>query len=124
MKRDLRLFIGDILDSIKRIESFSKGLTKEKLEKDELYQSAIIRQIEIIGEAVKNIPDSFRNRYSEIPWQKIAGMRDVIIHGYFRVDLETVWRVIKKDLPDLKNKISKIKTDLERESKDLNNKVD
>ena len=108
MKREVLLFINDILTSIKNIESFSKKLTKEKLLKDELYQSAIIRQIEIIGEAVKNIPESFRKKYYEVSWNKIAGMRDVIIHSYFRVDLDAVWNVIKRDLPDLKKKIEKI----------------
>src|SRR3989344_4154440 len=104
MKGDVFLFVNDILTSIKNIESFSKKLTKEKLLKDELYQSAIIRQIEIIGEAVKNIPESFRKKYYEVPWNKIAGMRDVIIHSYFRVDLDAVWNVIKRDMPDLKKK--------------------
>jgi len=118
MKRDLRLFIEDILNAVNNVEIFSKGLTKECLEKDELYQSAIIRQIEIMGEAVKNIPDSFKNMYPEIPWRNIAGMRDVIIHGYFNVDLNTLWLVIKKDIINLKEKIIKIRKDME--SKDLN----
>lgn len=113
MKRNIRLFIEDILNSIERIESFSRGLTKEGLYKNELKQSAIIRQIEIIGEAAKNIPDSFKNKNTSIPWKDIIGMRDVVIHGYFKVDIETVWKVIKKDLPILKKQILNIKKDLE-----------
>lgn len=117
MKRDLRLFVNDVLESINKIESFSKGLTKEKLETNDLYQSAIIRQIEIIGEAVKNIPDFFRGNYPEVSWKEIAGMRDVIIHGYFRVDLDTVWMAIKKDIPDLKEKMLKIKKELDEKER-------
>ncbi len=124
MKRELNLYILDILESIKSIEEFSKDLTKEKLSKDDLRQSAIIRKIEIIGESVKNFPSSFKEKYPEIPWKDIAGIRDVIIHGYFRVDLNTIWKVIKEDLPDLKNKILKIKKDLEgNENKEKNKRV-
>ena len=115
MIRDVMLFIEDILDSITKIESFSEGLTKEKLLTDDLHQSAIIRQLEIIGEAVKNIPDKFREKYSGIQWRKIAGLRDVIIHAYFGINLDRVWDIIKADLPDLKQKILKIKDNLEKE---------
>ena len=82
MKRNVNLYLGDILKSIKSIESFSEGLTKEKLVSDDLHQSAIIRQLEIIGEATKNIPNSFREKYPEVPWKDISGFRDVMIHGY------------------------------------------
>jgi len=113
MKRNFNLFINDILESINAIEKFSKGINKKELDLNRLVQSAIIREIEIIGEAVKNLPNSFREKYQEIPWNKIAGMRDIIIHGYFRVDLDAVWEVIRRDLPILKKQIQKIKKELE-----------
>ncbi len=108
------VFIEHILDSIRKIESFSENVSKEELSKNDLKQYAIIRAIEIIGEAVKNIPSTFKNKYPEIPWKKIAGTRDKTIHHYFGVDLNTVWDVIKTDLPDLKRKILKIKEDLNK----------
>ncbi len=108
MKRDVSLFIQDILQNINDIKSFSKELTKDKFMKDKLKQNAIIRSIEIIGEAVKNIPDSFREKNSNIPWRKIAGIRDIITHGYFRVDLDAVWNIITKDILDLEKQIKKL----------------
>ena len=91
MKRDVGLFIEDILDSIKNIEEFSKNLDREKFSKDNLRQSAIIRQLEIIGEAVKNMPNSFREKHPKIAWRDIAGFRDVLSHAYFGVNLDRVW---------------------------------
>lgn len=108
MKRDTRLFIEDILESIKNIEDFTSGLDKEKLSKDRLRQSAVIRQLEIIGEAVKNIPTSFRDKYPNIPWRKIAGFRDILSHVYFGVSMGRVWNIIEKDLPNLKKEIEKV----------------
>lgn len=105
------LFIEDILESIKDIESFSKGLTKEKFTSNKLKQNAIIRSLEIIGEAVKSVPDSFRKKYPDIPWRKIAGFRDVLSHAYFGVNMDRVWNIIENDLQNFKKKIEKIKLD-------------
>lgn len=116
-KRDLRLFIKDILENINLIESFSKNISKDGLSKNELKQYAIIRALEIIGEATKHIPDSFRKKYPKVPWKDIAGFRDVVIHAYFGVILERVWKVIQEDLPNLKIKIQKILEDLEKQQK-------
>lgn len=108
MKREIRIFIEDIMESIVKIEEYTCGINREKFLQESWIQDAVIRRLEIIGEAVKNIPDDFRNRYPDIPWTQIAGMRDVLIHGYFGVNLERVWIVVEKDLPDLKLKISRI----------------
>src|SRR3989344_3094639 len=105
----IRLFIEDILESIKNIREFVKGLNREKFSKDNLRQSAVIRQLEIIGEAVKNIPSSFREKYPNIPWKDIAGFRDVLNHAYFGVNIDRVWNIIERDLTKLKKKIEKIK---------------
>ena len=112
MRREANLFIDDILSSINAIEEFSKGMDKKDMISDRLKQSAIVREIEIIGEAVKNISEDIKSKYKEIEWRKIAGMRDVIIHSYFRIDLDAVWNVIKKDFPTLKKQMNLIKKDL------------
>jgi uncharacterized protein with HEPN domain len=109
MKRNIGLFIEDIKNSIKNIESFSESLNREKFSSDILRQSAIIRQLEIIGEAVKNIPESFRKKYSKIAWKDIAGFRDILSHAYFGLNLERVWNIIENDIPILKKEIEKIK---------------
>ncbi|MFA5176383.1 MAG: DUF86 domain-containing protein [Candidatus Nanoarchaeia archaeon] len=112
MKRDMNLFIDDILKSIKNIEEFTKGLTKEKFSKDNLRQSATIRELEIIGEASKNISPSIKEKYSNTPWKDIAGFRDILSHAYFGVNIDRVWRIIKEDLPLLEKQINKIKEEL------------
>ena len=111
--KDNLAFIEHILDSINAIEEFSNNLTKEKLMSDRLKRSAIIREIEIIGEAVKNLSEKTRNKYKEIPWKDIVGTRDKMIHRYFGVDLDTVFGIIENDLPTLKKQIIKIKKELE-----------
>ena len=108
MKRNINLFIQDILENIKDIESFSKGLTKKEFERNKLKQNAIMRSLEVIGEAVKNIPDQFREKYPNIPWKNIAGFRDILSHAYFGVNIDRVWNMIEKDLPSFKEEIEKI----------------
>jgi len=115
MKKDPLIFLKHIIESIEKIESFSKGISKPKFLKNELVQSAVIRQIEIIGEAVKNLPKEFINNYSHIPWKDIVGTRDKMIHHYFGVDLAFTFDIIRKDLPKLKQEILKIKKDIKKD---------
>ncbi|MBU0999117.1 DUF86 domain-containing protein [Patescibacteria group bacterium] len=106
------IFLKHILESIGEIEKYTKKISRDKFFQTTQTQDAVVRRLEIIGEAVKNLPATFRNKYPDIPWKKIAGMRDVLIHEYFGVDLRLVWRIAKKDLPELKNNILKILKEL------------
>ena len=87
-------------------------MTKEKFLKNKLKQNAIIRSLEIIGEAVKNIPNSFRDAHPGMPWKKIAGFRDILSHAYFVISMNRVWNIIERDLPGLKQEIEKIESHL------------
>lgn len=113
MKRDVGLFIDDIIDSIKNIQEFSKGLSKDGFLKDRLKQRAIERELGIIGEAVKNIPESLKNKYSEVRWRGIAGFRDILNHAYFGIIPERIWDIIKKDIFVLEKQMLKIRKELE-----------
>jgi len=107
-EKDPLIFLEHILESIQNIENFSKGLSEKSFMNDELRQSAIVRQIEIIGEAVKNLPDSLKNKYANVSWKEIVGTRDKMVHHYFGVDLDIVWDIVKKNLPRLKKDIKDI----------------
>ena len=108
MKKDPKVFLGHIIDSIHLIEDYSKKLTQAKFLKNKPMQDAIIRRLEIIGEAVKNLPTAYKTRYHDIPWKQIAGMRDILVHKYFDVDLFLTWKVVKHELPAIKRKLSEI----------------
>lgn len=103
-----KVYILHIFDAILAIEKFAENLSQDEFLKSDLTQSAVIRKIEIIGEAVKNLSEDFKGKYQFIPWKRIASMRDKLIHEYFGVDIERVWDTIQKDLPLLKEQISKI----------------
>jgi uncharacterized protein with HEPN domain len=108
VKKDPEVFLVHILESIHLIEEYSLNVTQTKFRKNNSLQDAIIRRLEIIGEAVKNIPTSFKTKHPDIPWRQIAGMRDILIHKYFDVDLLLTWKVVKHELPLIKKKLSAI----------------
>ncbi len=101
-KRNLKVYLIDIAESIQQIELYLDGINEGDFYEDDEKQDAVLRRLEIIGEAVKQIPHSIRDKYQQIPWRNIAGMRDIIIHQYFGVSLNRVWITIQKDLPELK----------------------
>src|SRR3989344_4698577 len=108
MIRKPELYIKDILEAIELIEDFTKGFTKEKFFHDRLHQSAVVRQLEIIGEATKQLASHVKKKYPEVEWKGIAGMRDIIVHAYFGVNLEKVWYAVKEEIPPLKKQIQEI----------------
>lgn len=112
MTRDLRLYIEDILGSIAKIERYTNDINESEFLTDTQIQDSVLRRLEIIGEAVKNIPDDFRNKYPQIPWKRIAGLRDVLIHEYFGVNLHRAWKLAKEDILSLKQEMLKVANDL------------
>lgn len=102
------IYLKHILENIEKIQNFSGGINKNDLSSDELKQYAIVRAIEIIGEAAKNIPEAFKKEHPQISWKEIIGTRDIITHKYFGVDLDVIWDIIKTDLPELRKNINKI----------------
>jgi uncharacterized protein with HEPN domain len=105
MKTDQSAFLNHILDAIMKIEKYIQGIEEETFKKNDLVQDGVIRQIEIIGEAVKRLSDDITNQSPQVPWQDIAGMRDKLIHDYFGVDIDTVWLTVQKDIPEFKKEI-------------------
>jgi len=97
----------DVIEAIERIEKYSQK-SKKAFDTDELVQNWIIHHLFIVGEAIAHISDEIQDKYHEIPWSKIIGMRNILVHGYFGIDTEVVWSVVENDLPGLKRNIQKI----------------
>ena len=109
MPKDSKLYLDDILASIEKIERYSKNLTFTQLSQNEMAIDAVIRNLAIIGEAVKNLPQELKKKSPEIEWKKIAGLRDILIHQYSGVDIKIIWDILINKLPQLKGIIKKLR---------------
>jgi len=110
MSRNESLYLGDIQESCEKILRFTKGMTYKEFIHDDLHFDAVLRNLEVIGEAVKNISEETRITYPNVKWRKIAGFRDIVAHAYFGVNEETVWDIVKNQVPD---RLEIVKTMLE-----------
>ena len=113
-KRDYILFIEDIVSMIEKIERYTKGKSLKDFSKDEMAIDAVIRNFEIIGEAANNIPKEIQEKYPYVEWKRMIGFRNVLIHNYFGIDIESVWDTVMNNIPLLKEQIKKMKDDYER----------
>ena len=105
-KRDPRLLLVDIIESANKIDRYRTGLSKSDFLVDGKTSDAVIRNLEIIGEAVRQLPSEFKDNHTGIPWSQIAGLRNRIVHDYAGVDLELVWEIVENSLPDLTDRIA------------------
>ncbi len=117
-KRDPRLFMTDVLDAIEKIERYTAGLTFDQFEANEMVLDAVVRNLEIIGEATRYIPATLRERYTQIEWSRVVGFRNIVIHAYFAVDVEIVWTIATQRLSDLKAVLTEMLQDYDLQEGD------
>ena len=111
--RNYRVFLQHILQECEFLIENSRILSYEEFVNNPVFQRAFVRNLEVVGEAVKNLPTEFKSSYSHIPWKSIAGMRDVLIHEYFGIDYELVWKVVEESIPSLRKEILRILSNAE-----------
>ena len=111
-RRPARLLLDDILERIGRIEQYLAGLDREAFLRDSKTSDSVVRNLEVIGEAANRLPEPFRTRHAEIPWRRIFGLRNRVVHEYFDVDLELVWEIVRGELPNLKAQLQRLRADV------------
>ena len=108
MPQDYKVFLEDILEAIKKIRSYTAALSLESFSQDEKSVDAVVRNLEVIGEAIKNVPENVRMKYPDVEWRRIAGLRDILVHEYFGIDTVIIWDIIRNKLPILEAQVRQI----------------
>lgn len=108
MPRDYKVFLEDIVEAIAKIRRYTAGLSHDAFSKDEKTLDAVVRNLEVIGEAAKKVPLKVRSKHRQVDWKKIAGLRDILIHEYFGVDIEIIWDILENKLPALETQVRDI----------------
>jgi uncharacterized protein with HEPN domain len=108
VSRDLRLYLDDIVECCDKVGRYTLGLTFDQFRNSEMVMDAVTRNVELIGEASKAIPAAIRNKYQDVPWRKMTGLRDVVVHSYFRIDVQLLWDIVQREVPIVRQKIAAI----------------
>ncbi len=107
-KRPIELLLNDIIEAIDRVAQYTMGLSLDAFSKDRKTIDAVVRNLEIIGEAANRLPDDFKEKHSNVEWHKVVGLRHRIVHEYFGIDLQIIWQIISADLPALRQTLSRL----------------
>ena len=113
-RKNHKLHLEDILEAVEKIQRYTEGLTYDIFLKNDMAVDAVIRNLEIIGEAAKNLAQDIKDKYPDIPWKRMIGLRNIAVHEYFGVDLSIIWEVVTKNLPEAKAKIVEALKDLNK----------
>jgi len=116
MKKDDSVYLHHIIDAFALIEHYMDNASHEEFLRNRLLQDGVIRQLEVMGEAARNISEDLRNEHPQIPWRQMIGLRNRMIHAYFNVDLQIIWEIVKGDIPDLKQKMKQLLDAISEES--------
>ncbi len=112
--RSVRLYVVDMLRAIEKIEHFTEGFDLASFSGSELVVDAVLRNLEVLGEAARNVPEEVRKAHPEIPWGRIVGLRNIVAHAYFGVDLENVWKIVRENVPEVRPSVEALLVELER----------